>query len=112
MNKVSLLAFSDIHGNVKAVKEMLQDISDKTFDGILFAGDFSNAFVNGDIEEANDCYYKVMALLQSLDIPIYYVTGNRDFSIIFEEDNVILAPPKSELIRTDLPHNLEDKKKD
>jgi len=70
VDRVSLLAFNDIHGNVKSVKKMLQDVKDKTFDRILFTGDFTNTFVDRDIDKPNERCNKVMELLQSLDIPI------------------------------------------
>ncbi len=39
-----ILCFSDIHGNVDAVKHMLEDVHrrDVAYDAIIFAGDFTS----------------------------------------------------------------------
>lgn len=69
---MKILAFSDIHGNVAAVKAMVKAVRGKSYDAIIFCGDFAS-FV--DIQRA---YEKIMEELQKIGSPCYYVFGNRD----------------------------------
>lgn len=96
------LAFSDIHGNIDSVKKLIQNVKNKQFDAVLFAGDFTNAFLDRNLEDANEKYQIIMKLLQSLEIPVYYVLGNRDFAPTDEGIQVINA---------DLPFNLSKDRK-
>ena len=74
-----ILAFSDIHGNVKAVRKLVSEISEVDFDMIIFGGDFTNTWFDG-LEEGNTQMREIAVLIQSLDRPFYYVYGNRDYS--------------------------------
>lgn len=38
----TLLAFSDIHGNLDAAKLLLDNVKEKEYDVIIFAGDFAS----------------------------------------------------------------------
>lgn len=99
---LKFLAFSDIHGNTESVKKLIPTVKNEQFDGILFAGDFTNAFLDRDLEKANDKYQIIMKLLQSLETPVYYVLGNRDF--VPKVDGI-------KVINANLPYNLSKEKK-
>jgi uncharacterized protein YprB with RNaseH-like and TPR domain/predicted phosphodiesterase len=79
MSSIHFLALSDVHGNVEAVKSVVQEVRESVFDGIIFAGDFTNSLLTGDFAKANEDYRKIMELLLSLGVPVYYVLGNRDY---------------------------------
>jgi len=83
------LAFCDIHGNVDSVKNLIRKVKNEQFDAVIFAGDFTNAFLDRDLVNANKKYQTIMKLLQSLDIPIYYVLGNRDYAPTGIKKNVL-----------------------
>lgn len=72
-----ILAFSDIHGNVKAVRRLVSEISDVEFDFIIFGGDFTNAWFDG-LEKGKQQMNEIVPLIRSLGKPFYYVYGNRD----------------------------------
>lgn len=77
---VKLLAFSDIHGNVEAVDDLVRRASRKTYDGVIIAGDFTNALIDGDLAAAQIRFERIFDSLRRLDAPIYYVFGNRDYA--------------------------------
>lgn len=66
MGRVNLLAFSDIHNNVKAV-ESLRKREKAGFDAIIVAGDM------GD-----DQAEKIFEIISDYDCPVFYVYGNWD----------------------------------
>ena len=75
--QIKFLAFSDIHGNVSGVEILVQRVKNREYTGILFAGDFQAGVIE-DLENSNEEYLKIMDLLFTFDIPVYYVLGNRD----------------------------------
>jgi predicted phosphodiesterase len=77
-----LLAFSDIHGNVRDVETLVQQVSGNRYDGVIVAGDFTNALI--DLVAAQACFERIADTLRRLDAPLYYVLGNRD-GILTEE---------------------------
>ncbi|MBN2095304.1 MAG: metallophosphoesterase family protein [Candidatus Aenigmarchaeota archaeon] len=71
---MKILAFSDIHGEVGAVKVLTKLVKNNKYDAIIFAGDFSS------FHEVQEVYEKTMKELSKLKAPCYYVFGNRDRS--------------------------------
>ena len=69
---ISILAFSDTHGNVGAVETLVDHVVQKTYEAVIFAGDFAS------FKDVQDHYEKTMELLCSLEAPCYYIFGNRD----------------------------------
>jgi hypothetical protein len=67
-----LLAFSDIHNNLVAVRK-LRDSEKNSFDAIVVAGDIGN-------ESAAD-FFKILA---TFDCPVVYVYGNWDNTLAYE----------------------------
>lgn len=61
-----ILAFSDIHGNVEAVRHLRAQESNR-FDGILIAGDLGDDSVDD-----------ILSLCMSFECPVFYVYGNWD----------------------------------
>ena len=78
---MKILAFSDIHGNVDAVKKLVTETESKEYDLIIFGGDFTNSWFDGP-EIGQQQMEEVIAVIETLDRPFYFVLGNRD--IFFE----------------------------
>ena len=70
---MNLLAFSDVHGNGDVIKTLVNNVKQKEYDAIIFAGDFTS------YENVQELYEEIMKELLTLQTPIYYVFGNRDF---------------------------------
>src|SRR6266851_4349182 len=68
-SKKRLLAFSDIHNNLVAVRK-LRALEKNTFDAIIVAGDIGNA-------SAADCF----RILATFKCPVVYVYGNWDHEL-------------------------------
>ena len=86
-----ILAFSDIHNNVRAV-EMLRAQEANAYDGILIAGDLGSESV-ADILE----------ITSSFECPICFVYGNWDSQAEYEQPPV----PNSQLIHHNV-HRIRD----
>ncbi|MFD1745031.1 metallophosphoesterase family protein [Rhizobium helianthi] len=71
---VKLLACSDIHNNVKAVRKL----------GSLETNDFDAVIVAGDIESQNAD--EVFEVLRTFDCPVLYVYGNWDNRLEYRQD--------------------------
>ena len=71
---MKILAFSDIHGEVGAVKALVKKLRGKKYDAIIFCGDFAS------FSDAQEVYEKVMKEIKKIGAPCYYVFGNRDRS--------------------------------
>jgi predicted phosphodiesterase len=67
-----LLAFSDIHNNLVAVRK-LRALEKNTFDAIIVAGDIGNA-------SAADCF----RILATFKCPVVYVYGNWDHELSYK----------------------------
>lgn len=80
---MNILVFSDIHGNSDAVKKLVAETESKDFDLVIFGGDFTNAWFDGP-EIGQQQMEEVIAVIETLDRPFYFVLGNRD---IFVECN-------------------------
>jgi predicted phosphodiesterase len=71
---MKILAFSDIHGEIGAVKALVKAVRGKTYDAIIFCGDFAS------FSDAQAVYEEIMEQIQKIGAPCYYVFGNRDRS--------------------------------
>ena len=69
---MKLLAFSDIHNNLVAVRK-LRALEKNTFDAIVVAGDIGNA-------SAADCF----RILATFKCPVVYVYGNWDHELSYK----------------------------
>jgi predicted phosphodiesterase len=77
---VKLLCFSDIHGNVDAVRALVADTEARgsRYDAVILAGDITNLVVDKDMDVAQRQYDKIIRLLCKAYGRAYYVPGNRD----------------------------------
>jgi predicted phosphodiesterase len=77
---VRLLCFSDIHGNVDAVKAMVKDVEhrDVVYDTAIFAGDFTNFIFEHDIGRSQNYYDETVELVSGICGRFFYIFGNRD----------------------------------
>ena len=69
---MKLLAISDIHGNLEAVRQ-LRSREENTFDSIIVAGDIGQ-------ETAGE----VLETLSSFKCPVFYVYGNHDYALDYD----------------------------
>jgi predicted phosphodiesterase len=77
-----ILAFSDVHGNIQAVKKLINEASEKAYYIIVFGGDFTTALFDGaDVGQKQ--MDKIAIILESTKKPLYFVPGNRDNFIDF-----------------------------
>jgi predicted phosphodiesterase len=77
---VKLLCFSDIHGCVEAVRELIADTRARhvSYDALILAGDITNLVVTKDMDEAQRHCDEIMSLLCDEYRDVYFVPGNRD----------------------------------
>jgi len=73
LSKIHLLAFSDIHNNVKSVQK-LREQEKNNFDAVVVAGDM------GD-----DKAEEVFEIISSFDCPIFYIYGNWDNKLSYDK---------------------------
>jgi predicted phosphodiesterase len=79
-----LLAFSDLHGGVTALKGILRDAYDVGFDYILISGDITDLDASFDEgESALKRTEEIFNTLEQYDVPYYFVWGNWDLTISF-----------------------------
>lgn len=100
---MKLLCLSDIHGNIDAVKAMVEDTHrrDIEYDAVIVAGDITNAVVTGDLCGAQLCLDSILSILVSEYGKVYIVPGNRDYigrgknrkTLVFRH-GVLLEPGK------------------
>ncbi|MGB9827694.1 MAG: metallophosphoesterase family protein [Thermosphaera sp.] len=81
-----VLAFSDLHGNVDVLKMLAKRLEGENFDYMLIAGDLTNADLISDPESVLKQVYEVFHLIESLEIPYYFVWG-----IPFRELTIVLS---------------------
>ncbi|WP_418887264.1 metallophosphoesterase family protein [Hyphomonas oceanitis] len=78
---IRLLAFSDIHNNMQAVR-VLRAQESNAYDAILVAGDIGGESVNSLLE-----------ICSSFQCPIHFVYGNWDFDATYgDRDDGLLGP--------------------
>jgi len=77
---MNILAFSDIHGNIEAVKKLIIEVSKVEYDIIVFGGDFTNAWFDGP-EEGQKQMNEIVSLIKFLNKPFFYIYGNRDIFV-------------------------------
>lgn len=77
-----LLCFSDIHGNVAAVRRLVKDVKARGFqyDAVLVAGDLTNFSVTGDQQASQRALDEILRTLAAEFDNVWYVPGNRDFA--------------------------------
>ena len=71
---MKLFAFSDLHGDVEALKRMLKSVEDESFNYILIAGDLTGI----DVEEPEVTVKQareIFGILEGFDLPYYFVWG-------------------------------------
>ncbi|HEY3273611.1 MAG TPA: metallophosphoesterase [Methanocella sp.] len=75
-----LLCFSDIHGCVDAVRELIAATRARqvSYDAVILAGDITNLVVTKNMEEAQRHSDEIMSLLCDEYSHVYFVPGNRD----------------------------------
>ncbi len=69
---MKLLALSDIHGNVSAVRD-LRAREENVFDGIIVAGDIGS-----------DYAVEIFSILSTFHCPVFYVYGNHDWKLDYD----------------------------
>ena len=69
-----ILAFSDLHGNVEALKRMFKSVEEEAFDHILIAGDLTNMDV-GEPEVVVKQAKEIFDILEGFELPYYFVWG-------------------------------------
>jgi len=74
---MKFLAFSDLHGNLKALKKFRKRISNINFDLIVCAGDLTNFYLNPKEIKKMPFYEE---FIYSLKKPFLMVWGNRDYN--------------------------------
>lgn len=79
---MKFLCFSDVHGNVDAVRAMIDDVrkNGARYDAVIAAGDLTNAVITRDLEDAKARYDAMMSMLEQEYGRVYYVPGNRDYT--------------------------------
>jgi len=73
---LKLLAFSDSHGDVEALKKMFKSVEDESFDYILIAGDLTGIDVE-EPEVAVKQAREIFDILEGFELPYYFVWGMR-----------------------------------
>jgi len=58
-----ILAFGDIHGNVDAMRLLVEQVKDEKYDALVCVGDFTNLILTTDFEEAQKQFDKMMDFL-------------------------------------------------
>ncbi len=76
-----ILCFSDIHGNVPAVRRLVKDVRARKvrYDAVIIAGDLTNFSVTGDQRQSQKSLDTILQILTDEFDNVKYVTGNRDF---------------------------------
>jgi predicted phosphodiesterase len=82
---IRALIFSDIHGGFEAFQKLHAKVQELgiNFDLVLFGGDFSNYWFEGN--EAIAPGMLVMAEFERFTVPVYYIRGNRDVNTDFRQ---------------------------
>lgn len=77
-----LLCFSDIHGNVAAVKRLIKAVKARgvRYDAVVIAGDLTNFSVTRNLDESQKALDTILRMLSDEFDNIWYVPGNRDFN--------------------------------
>ena len=78
---MNFAAFTDLHSSIKTLRKIIKVISGKDVDAIVFTGDFVS--LNQPITTELNNLEEMFLELDSLDIPVYFVWGNRDL-LLFE----------------------------
>jgi Icc-related predicted phosphoesterase len=79
---MKVLAFSDVHGDTKALKLLARRIEEESFDFMLIAVDLTNADLLPSWGDRLRQMWEVFQVLEGLEIPYYFVWGLpfREFS--------------------------------
>lgn len=85
---MSILFFSDIHGNVNAVEDIIRVIENEKPDMTVFLGDYLYHGPRNPLTKGYDCA-AVAVLLNQIDSPVIAVGGNCDSNV----DQVMLDFP-------------------
>jgi len=83
---MNFAAFTDLHSSIKTLRKIIKVISRKDVDAVVFTGDFVS--LNQPITTELNNLEEIFLELDSLDIPVYFVWGNRDlllFEVLREE---------------------------
>jgi len=78
---MNFAAFTDLHGSIKTLRKIVKTISKKDADAVISTGDFVS--LNQPIATELNNLEEMFLELDSLDIPVYFVWGNRDL-LLFE----------------------------
>jgi len=78
---MNFAAFTDLHGSVKTLHKIVKMIGGKDVDVVVFTGDFVS--LNQPITTELNNLEEIFLELDSLDVPVYFVWGNRDL-LLFE----------------------------
>lgn len=74
---MKLLAFSDLHGNLKALKILRKRISNLNFDLLICGGDLTNFYFDSKELEKISFFEE---FIYSMQVPFLIVFGNRDYN--------------------------------
>lgn len=73
---MNFAAFTDLHGSVKTLRKIVNMVGKKDVDVVVFTGDFVS--LKKPITAELDNLEEILLELDSLDIPVFFVWGNRD----------------------------------
>lgn len=77
---MNFAAFTDLHGSIKTLRKIIKVISGKDVDAVVFMDFVSlNQPITIELNNLEEMFLE----LDSLDIPVYFVWGNRDL-LLFE----------------------------
>ncbi|HMF32138.1 MAG TPA: metallophosphoesterase family protein [Candidatus Lokiarchaeia archaeon] len=78
---LKILLFSDVHGSIEAMELLHRQLANvqAEYDCAIFAGDISNFFFEG--RETLPTIPLLFAQFEALDVPVYFVRGNRDVNL-------------------------------
>jgi len=98
---MQILAFSDLHGSVVALKLLKDKIKDESYDYILIAGDLTNADLLSPTERVQQVQ-EVFSIMESFKIPYYYVWGIpfREGTLEFAQDDYEIEEHEGKLALT------------
>ncbi len=77
---IRILALGDIHGGLSALKKGIETMKNYDFDAVVCVGDFASLRFTDPLKELENIA-KIFDLLDSLEVPVYYVWGNRDLML-------------------------------
>jgi len=81
---LKILAFSDIHGNLGALRALKGNISED-YDLMIIPGDLTNAFFASSFNAMVKQFKAVLSSLESFGIKYLFTLGNRDYPLFGDE---------------------------